>query len=153
MSFWTKPIGQTLAERKGKPYYKPMFFGTTKLGYIELKSDGRITYQARLDNRTDKTKFDAADITAVSIETAEDYVARVSGGRVAGGAIVGGILLGPLGLALGAGGGALARKTHGGTEYLIIELRDGRTVTVEVARKHAIKARELRDAIAPRKRP
>src|SRR5690625_5757645 len=81
MSFWTKPIGQTLAERKGKPYYKPMFFGTTKLGYIELKSDGRITYQARLDNRTDKTKFDAADITAVSIETAEDYVARVSGGR------------------------------------------------------------------------
>src|SRR5690625_7884606 len=107
MSFWTKPIGQTLAERKGKPYYKPMFFGTTKLGYIELKSDGRITYQARLDNRTDKTKFDAADITAVSIETAEDYVARVSGGRVAGGAIVGGILLGPLGLALGAGGGAL----------------------------------------------
>src|SRR5690625_7583099 len=83
MSFWTKPIGQTLAERKGKPYYKPMFFGTTKLGYIELKSDGRITYQARLDNRTDKTKFDAADITAVSIETAEDYVARVSGGRVA----------------------------------------------------------------------
>src|SRR5699024_9960793 len=143
MSFWTKPIGQTLAERKGKPYYKPMFFGTTKLGYIDLKSGGRITYQARVDNRTGKTKFDAADITGLSNETAEDFVARLSGGPVAGRAILGGILLQPLGLALGRGARAPDRKTHGDTEYLIIELRDGRTVTVEEASKNPIKARQL----------
>lgn len=148
-SFWSKPLGQVIAERKGNTYFKPAGFGTVKTGLVELKSDGRMVY-ATIDNgRTRKEAFNATDVVSASLETAEDYVERVRAGRVAGGAVAGAVLLGPLGLALGAGAGALAKRKSGGAEYLIIELSDDRTVTVEVARKHAIKARELRDTIAP----
>src|SRR5699024_4316865 len=43
-SFWTKPLGQIIAERKGRAYYRPAGFGTAKTGLIELKSDGRMIY-------------------------------------------------------------------------------------------------------------
>lgn len=131
--------------------FKPAAFGTGKTGIVQLKRDGRMMYQTLDGMRTKKEHFNANDITSVTIETAADYVERTSGGRVAGGAVAGGLLLGPLGLALGAGAGALAKQKHGGAEYLIIELNDGRTVTVEVARKHAIQARKMRDDIAPRR--
>ena len=148
-SFWTKPLGQIIAERKGRAYYRPAAFGTTKTGYIEVKSDGRVIYVTLDGPRTVKERFDVADIVSVSTETAADYVERVSGARVAGGAVVGGILLGPLGLALGAGAGVLAKQKSGAAEYLVVDLADGRTVTVEIAPKHVIKAREMRDIIAP----
>lgn len=148
-SFWSKPLGQVLAERKGRPYFKPAGFGTAKTGLVELKSDGRMVYTTLDGTRTHKEKFDASDVVSARVETAADYVERIGAGRVAGGALVGGVLLGPLGLALGAGAGALAKQKHGGAEYLVIELPEDRTVTVEVAKKHAVKARELRDTIAP----
>ena len=150
MSIWSKPIGQVLAERKGKPYYRPTTFGTARTGTIQLKSDGRMLHHTTEGFTVNRERFNAADVTSATIETAADYVERTSGGRVAGGAVAGTILLGPLGLALGAGAGALAKKKYGAAEFLIIELSDGRVVTVEVARKHAVKARELRDAIASR---
>jgi hypothetical protein len=148
-SFWTKPLGQIIAERKGRAYYRPAGFGTAKTGLIELKSDGRMIYTTLDGPRSIKERFDAADVVSARVETAADYVERIGAGRVAGGALVGGVLLGPLGLALGAGVGALAKQKHGAAEYLVIELPEGRTVTVEVAKKHAVKARELRDTIAP----
>ena len=148
-SIWSKPLGQVLAERKGRAYFKPAGFGTAKTGLVELKSDGRMIYTTIDGTRTHKEKFNAADVVSARVETAADYVERIGAGRVAGGALVGGVLLGPLGLALGAGAGALAKQKHGGAEYLVIELPEGRTVTVEVAKKHAVKARELRNTIAP----
>ena len=148
-SFWTKPLGQIIAERKGRAYYRPAGFGTAKTGLIELKSDGRMIYTTLDGPRSIKERFNAGDIVAARIETAADYVERVSGARVAGGAVVGGILLGPLGLALGAGAGVLAKQKSGAAEYLVVDLADGRTVTVEIASKHVIKAREMRDIIAP----
>ena len=148
-SIWSKPLGQVLAERKGRAYFKPAGFGTAKTGLVELKSDGRMIYTTIDGTRTHKEKFNAADVVSARVETAADYVERIGAGRVAGGALVGGVLLGPLGLALGAGAGALAKHKHGGAEYLVIELPEGRTVTVEVAKKHVVKARELRDTIAP----
>ena len=149
-SFWTKPLGQIIAERKGRAYYRHAGFGTAKTGLIELKSDGRMIYTTIDGTRTHKEKFNAGDVVSARVETAADYVERIGAGRVAGGALVGGVLLGPLGLALGAGAGALAKQKHGGAEYLVIELPEDRTVTVEVAKKHAVKARGLRDTIAPR---
>ena len=148
-SIWSKPLGQVLAERKGRAYFKPAGFGTAKTGLVELKSDGRMVYTTVEGTRAHKEKFDAADVVSARIETAADYVERVSGARVAGGAVVGGILLGPLGLALGAGAGVLAKQKSGAAEYLVVDLADGRTVTVEIAPKHVVKARELRDIIAP----
>ena len=148
-SFWTKSIGEVLADRKGRQYFKPAGFGTAKTGLVELKSDGRMVYTTIDGARSRKEKFNAADVVSATIETAADYVERIGAGRVAGGALVGGVLLGPLGLALGAGAGVLAKQKHGGAEYLVIALPEDRTVTVEVAKKHAIKARELRDTIAP----
>ena len=148
-SIWSKPLGQVLAERKGRAYFKPAGFGTVRTGLVELKSDGRMIYTTIDGTRTRKEKFDAADVVSARVETAADYVERIGAGRVAGGAVVGGVLLGPLGLALGAGAGALAKQKHGGAEYLVIELPEDRTVTIEVAKKHAVKARELRDTIAP----
>ena len=145
--FWTQPIGQTLHERKGGTWYSYVRFGTVSTGVISL---GDLTYLTFPGNQRHVEKFHADDVVSASIETAADYVERTSGGRVAGGAVAGTILLGPLGLALGAGAGALAKKKYGAAEFLIIELSDGRVVTVEVARKHAVKARELRDAIASR---
>ena len=108
-----------------------------------------MSYQTLDGRRVHTEKFSAGDIVAARIETAADYVERVSGARVAGGAVVGGILLGPLGLALGAGAGVLAKQKSGAAEYLVVDLADGRTVTVEIAPKHVVKARELRDIIAP----
>ena len=148
-SIWSKPLGQVLAERKGRAYFKPAGFGTAKTGLVELKSDGRMIYTTIDGTRAHKEKFDAADVVSARVETAADYVERIGVGRVAGGALVGGVLLGPLGLALGAGAGALAKQKHGGAEYLVIELPEDRTVTVEVAKKHAVKAREMRDIITP----
>ena len=75
-------------------------------------------------------KFSAGDIVAVRIESAADYVERVSGARV-------------------AGAGVLAKQKSGAAEYLVVDLADGRTVTVEIASKHVVKAREMRDIIAP----
>ena len=148
--FWTQPIGQTLHERKGGTWYSYVRFGTVNTGVISLGNKGDLTYLTFPDNQRHVEKFHADDVVSASIETAADYVERTSGGRVAGGAVAGTVLLGPLGLALGAGAGALAKKKYGAAEFLIIELSDGRVVTVEVARKHAVKARELRDAIASR---
>ena len=132
-----------------KTKYRPYGFGTAKTGVVEVKRDGRMSYQTLDGRRVHTEKFSAGDIVAVRIETAADYVERVSGARVAGGAVVGGILLGPLGLALGAGAGVLAKQKSGAAEYLVVDLADGRTVTVEIASKHAVKAREMRDIIAP----
>src|SRR5699024_1140910 len=96
-----------------------------------------------------KIEFHAGDVESAIIEKGEDYVSRTSGGRTAGGAAVGAVLLGPLGAIGGAGAGALAKKSYGAAELLIIELSDGRVASVQIARKHAIKARELRDRLAP----
>ena len=93
-----------------KKKYRPYGFGTAKTGLIEVKRDGRMSYQTLDGRRVHAEKFSAGDIVAARIETAADYVERVSGARVAGGAVVGGILLGPLGLALGAGAGVLAKQ-------------------------------------------
>ena len=138
-----------IAPMETKKKYRPYGFGTAKTGIIEVKRDGRMSYQTLDGRRVHTEKFSAGDIVAARIETAADYVERVSGARVAGGAVVGGILLGPLGLALGAGAGVLAKQKSGAAEYLVVDLADGRTVTVEIAPKHVIKARELRDIIAP----
>ena len=148
-SIWPKPLGQVLAERKGRAYFKPAGFGTVRTGLVELKSDGRMIYTTIDGTRTHKEKFNAADVVSARVETAADYVERIGAGRVAGGALVGGVLLGPLGLALGAGAGVLAKQKSGAAEYLVVDLADGRTVTVEIASKHVIKAREMRDIIAP----
>lgn len=147
--FWTQPIGQTMWERKGGTWYDYVRFGTMDTGVISLSNKGEMIHLTFSNNRQHKERFNADDVLSATIETAADYVERTSGGRIAGGAVAGTILLGPLGLALGAGAGALAKKKYGGAEYLIIELNDGRTITVEVARKHAIQARKLRDAITP----
>lgn len=138
-----------IAPMETRTKYRPYGFGTAKTGLIEVKRDGRMSYQTLDGRRVHTEKFSAADIVAARIETAADYVERVSGARVAGGAVVGGILLGPLGLALGAGAGVLAKQKSGAAEYLVVDLADGRTVTVEIASKHAVKAREMRDIIAP----
>ena len=138
-----------IAPMETKKKYRPYGFGTAKTGLIEVKRDGRMSYQTLDGRRVHTEKFSAGDIVAVRIETAADYVERVSGARVAGGAVVGGILLGPLGLALGAGAGVLAKQKSGAAEYLVVDLADGRTVTVEIAPKHVVKAREMRDIIAP----
>lgn len=145
--FWTQPLAQTRAEKRGEIWYQAMWLGTRQTGILDLNSDGRMKYTTVDGTTVTRERFNANDIESATIETAADYVERTSGGRVAGGALVGGVLLGPLGLALGAGAGALAKQKHGGAEYLIIELNDGRTVTIEVARKHAIKARKIRDEI------
>ena len=129
--------------------YRPYGFGTAKTGLVEVKRDGRMSYQTLDGRRVHTEKFSAGDVVAARIETAADYVERVSGARVAGGAVVGGILLGPLGLALGAGAGVLAKQKSGAAEYLVVDLADGRTVTVEIASKHVVKARKMRDIIAP----
>ena len=150
--------GQALASSMGvcriapmetKKKYRPYGFGTAKTGVIEVKRDGRMSYQTLDGRRVHTEKFSAGDIVDVRIETAADYVERASGARVVGGAVVGGVLLGPLGLALGAGAGVLAKQKSGAAEYLVVDLADGRTVTVEIAPKHVVKARELRDIIAP----
>ena len=138
-----------IAPMETKKKYRPYGFGTAKTGLIEVKRDGRMSYQTLDGRRVHAEKFSAGDIVAARIETAADYVERVSGARVAGGAVVGGILLGPLGLALGAGAGVLAKQKSGAAEYLVVDLADGRTVTVEIAPKHVIKAREMREIIAP----
>ena len=138
-----------MAPMETKKKFKAYGFGTAKTGIIEVKRDGRVVYQTLDGRRVLKEEFNVPDIESVRIETATDYVERVSGKRVAGGAVVGGVLLGPLGLALGAGAGALAKQKSGGSEYIVVELTDGRAVTAEVAPKHAIKARELRDIVAP----
>ena len=138
-----------IAPMETKTKYRPYGFGTAKTGLIEVKRDGRMSYQTLDGRRVHTEKFSAGDIVAVRIETAADYVERVSGARVAGGAVVGGILLGPLGLALGAGAGVLAKQKSGAAEYLVVDLADGRTVTVEIASRHVVKAREMRDIIAP----
>ena len=140
----------TTIENPKPTKFKPAVFGTGKTGIFDVERDGRMTYRTLDGMRAKKEHFDANDITSATIETAADYVERVSGGRVAGGAVVGTVLLGPLGLLLGAGAGAIAKQKHGAAEYLIIDLSDGRTVTVEVAKKNAIQARKMRDDIAPR---
>ena len=138
-----------IAPMETKTKYRPYGFGTAKTGVVEVKRDGRMSYQTLDGRRVHTEKFSAGDIVDARIETAADYVERVSGARVAGGAVVGGVLLGPLGLALGAGAGVLAKQKSGAAEYLVVDLADGRTVTVEIAPKHVIKAREMRDIIAP----
>ena len=138
-----------MAPMETKKKFKAYGFGTAKTGIIEVKRDGRVVYQTLDGRRVLKEEFNVPDIESVRIETATDYVERVSGKRVAGGAVVGGVLLGPLGLALGAGAGVLAKQKSGAAEYLVVDLADGRTVTVEIASKHVIKAREMRDIIAP----
>lgn len=55
------------------------------------------------------------DLTGATVEIVGDGAAgtQVSGGRVGGGAVAGMILAGPVGAAIGAGAGALAKKSKG----------------------------------------
>ena len=81
-SIWSKPLGQVLAERKGRAYFKPAGFGTAKTGLAELKSDGRMIYTTIDGARTHKEKFNAADVVSARVETAADYVEQIGRAHV-----------------------------------------------------------------------
>ena len=109
---------------------------------------GVLKYTRMEGFRSHKESFTPGDVASVSIESGSAYVERVSGGRMVGGAIAGTVLLGPLGTLLGAGVGGVAKKAEGGEQYLIVTLRDGRVLSLDVPRKASDKARAMRDSIA-----
>lgn len=90
-----------------------------------------------------KTKFHASDVVSASMETVGSFTERTTAGRVAGGAVLGGVLFGPLGVAMGAGVGVLAKKGEAAPEYLVLTLGDGRVMSVGVPAKHAAKWRAM----------
>lgn len=112
---------------------------------VTLVPNGDMQYMTGAEGsfRLAKTKFHASDVAAVSIDTVGSYTERTTAGRVAGGTVLGGVLLGPLGAAMGAGVGILAKKGQGAPEYLVLTLHDGRVMTMEVPPKHAVKGRAM----------
>lgn len=142
MGFWTQPLGKTLAERKGRPYFEPILFGASKGGLLQLTIDGYVKYQ----HGREKTVIDVADITSIEVEDGADLVRRSTVARTGGGAVVGGLLLGPVGLLAGLGVGAVAKKQSGGEKFIVIEA-PGQTVFAEVPGKDAGKAHQLRAAV------
>ena len=112
---------------------------------VTLVPSGDMQYMTGAEGsfRLAKTKFHASDVVSVSIDTVGSYSERTTGGRVAGGAVLGGVLLGPLGAAMGAGVGILAKKGRPAPEYLVLTLRDGRVLSMEVPAKHAAKGRAM----------
>ena len=146
MGFWTQPLGKTLAERKGGVAYEQRMLKEADGGFVNLAFDGSMKY-IWSDNRIHTEKFHISDVAGCSTGTEDAYHERTSAGRVAAGAVVGGILLGPLGAVLGGGAGGLAKKGNLPAEYLVIELKDGRVLTVGVSAKRVAEGRKMRDAI------